>query len=44
MAFAAGVAAGWCARSSVGDERELAEAWRALRKAERFWRSGRGKD
>jgi len=41
IAYAAGVAAGWCARSSVGDERELAEAWRDLRKTERFWRSGR---
>jgi triphosphatase len=41
IAYAAGVAAGWCARASVGDERELAKAWRSLRKTERFWRSGR---
>jgi triphosphatase len=39
LAFAAGVAAGWCGRASVGDERTLKKAWRSLVKAERFWRS-----
>ena len=39
FAYAAGVAAGWCSRASVGDERALAKAWRSLSKAERTWRS-----
>ena len=39
IAYAAGVVAGWSARSSVGDETALFKAWRALEKAERFWRS-----
>jgi len=39
FAFAAGVAAGWCSRASVGDERSLTKAWRSLLRAERYWRS-----
>ncbi len=39
FAFAAGAAAGWCGRASVGDERALAKAWRSLVKTERYWRS-----
>jgi len=38
FAFAAGAAAGWCARASLGDEAELGKAWRSLRKADRYWR------
>ena len=38
FAFAAGVAAGWCARASLGDEAALKKAWRALLKADRYWR------
>jgi len=37
--YAAGVAAGWCGRASVGDEGTLAKAWRSLVKAEPYWRS-----
>jgi CHAD domain-containing protein len=39
FAFAAGVAAGWCARASVGDALSLAKAWRSLVRAERYWRN-----
>ena len=39
FAYAAGVAAGWCGRASVGDQEALAKAWRSLVKAERHWRS-----
>ncbi len=39
FAYAAGVAAGWCSRASIGDEEALAKAWRSLAKAERYWRS-----
>ena len=38
FAYAAGVAAGWYARSTGGDE--LRETWRSLRQAEQFWRKG----
>ena len=38
LAFAAGAAAGWCARASLGDEEELGKARRSLRKADRYWR------
>ena len=38
FAYAAGVAAGWCARSGGGEEPTLRKAWRSLRKAEPFWR------
>jgi inorganic triphosphatase YgiF len=39
LAYAAGVAAGWCSRASVGDEDALTKAWRSLVKAQRYWRS-----
>ncbi len=39
LSFVAGVAAGWCARASIGDTLSLAKAWRSLVKAERYWRS-----
>ncbi len=39
IAYAAGIAAGWSTRSSIGDDRALFKAWRAFMKAERFWRS-----
>ncbi len=39
VAYAAGAAAGWCARAGVGDERALAKTWRSLVKAERRWRN-----
>ena len=38
FAFAAGVSAGWCARGGLADESRIREAWRSIRKAERFWR------
>ena len=38
FAFATGVSAGWCARGGLADESRLFEAWRSIRKAERFWR------
>jgi CHAD domain-containing protein len=38
FAYAAGVAAGWYARSTGGDE--LRETWRSLRRAEQFWCKG----
>ncbi len=38
FAFAAGAAAGWCARASLGEEAELGKASRSLRKADRYWR------
>ena len=38
FAFAAGAAAGWCARGSLGDEAALRKAWRSLRKTDRYWR------
>jgi triphosphatase len=41
IAYAAGAAAGWCARASVGDERALAKAWHSLVEMERYWRSER---
>jgi triphosphatase len=40
FAHAAGIAAGWYARSNYGDEPALRKAWRSLRKAEPFWRDG----
>jgi inorganic triphosphatase YgiF len=39
LAYALGVAAGWCARTSRGDERGLEKAWRSLRKCEPYWRT-----
>jgi inorganic triphosphatase YgiF len=39
-AYAAGVAAGWSARASLGDEEALRKAWRALVKAKPYWRDG----
>ncbi len=38
FASAAGAAAGWCARASLGDEAALWKAWRSLLKADRYWR------
>jgi inorganic triphosphatase YgiF len=38
FAFAAGAAAGWCARASLGDEAALLKAWLSLLKADRYWR------
>ncbi len=38
FAFAAGAAAGWCARGSLGDEAALRKAWRKLLEADRYWR------
>ena len=40
LAYAVGIAAGWYARSSGGDEPALRKAWRSLRNAEPFWREG----
>jgi len=37
FAFAAGAAAGWCARASLGDKAALRKAWRSLLKADRYW-------
>ncbi len=39
FAFAAGAAAGWCARASLGDEVGLRKAWRSLLEADRYWRN-----
>ena len=39
LAYAAGVAVGWCALASVGDAAALSKAWRSLLKADRYWRS-----
>ena len=36
-AYAAGLAAGWCARQSVGDAEALKKAWRGFIKAAPFW-------
>ena len=41
FAFAAGAAAGWCARASHGDDAALRKAWRSLLKADRYWRRNR---
>ena len=35
--YAAGLVAGWCARSGVGDDIACKSAWRSLQKAERYW-------
>ncbi len=39
LAYAAGVAVGWCARASVGDAAALSKDWRSLLEADRYWRS-----
>jgi len=36
--FAAGAAAGWCARASLSDEAAPWKAWRSLLRADRYWR------
>ncbi len=41
--FAAGAAAGWCARASLGDEAALRKAWRSLLRADRYWRHNSAK-
>ncbi len=41
--FAAGAAAGWCARASLGDEAALWKAWRSLLRADRYWRHNSAK-
>lgn len=38
FAYAAGVAAGWCGRGSLGDKPALREAWRPILRADRYWR------
>ena len=38
LAYAAGLIAGWSGRSGLGDELARKQAWRALLKAERYWR------
>ena len=38
LAFAAGAVVGWCERSGLVDEAALRRAWKALRRARRFWR------
>lgn len=44
FAFAAGLAAGWCARGGLADEAGLRKAWRSFRKADRFWRDDVGRN
>ena len=38
LTFAAGAVVGWCERGGMFDEKALRRGWKALRKAERFWR------
>ena len=38
LTFAAGAVVGWCERGAMFDEKALRRGWKALRKAERFWR------
>jgi triphosphatase len=38
VARAGGAVAGWTARGAVDADERLADAWKAFRKAPRFWR------
>jgi hypothetical protein len=42
LTFAAGAVVGWCGRGGLVDEPALRQAWKKLRKAERFWRDDLG--